>query len=213
MIGDSTRVGSLVTMPDSRRGRSRSEASRRAILDATRHELAEHGYDRLSIDRIAAAAGAGKQTVYRWYPSKRALVADCLLDSEALGGASPVPDTGDLRRDLREWLRVFFAFAGGPGTAAFVRAATAAAAESDEIAVRFYEQHTSATEAALTARLRQAGAAGREPSRLPVGAAAQALVGAVLYRLLTRQPLTDAFAEELVELLCGGPPAQAVAEK
>ena len=52
-------------MQQSRRGRTRSEEARAAILRATRDELMANGYDKLSIDRVAAAAGTGKQTVYR----------------------------------------------------------------------------------------------------------------------------------------------------
>ncbi|GLY03902.1 MULTISPECIES: TetR/AcrR family transcriptional regulator [Actinoplanes] len=187
-------------MVEVRRGRARSEATRRAILDATRDELTLHGYDKLSIDRIAAAAGAGKQTVYRWYPSKVALVADCLLADRVFDGVAPIADTGDLDHDLRVWLGAFAAQFDRPDTAAFIRAATAAAAESDEVAVRFYEQSTAAAEAALADRLR----AGEQAGQLRPGAAAataQSLIGAMLYRLLTRQPVTAAFAGRLVDAL------------
>ncbi|MEU4155348.1 TetR/AcrR family transcriptional regulator [Actinoplanes sp. NPDC026670] len=191
-------------MVEVRRGRVRNEAVRQAILDATRDELAAHGYDKLSIDRIAAAAGAGKQTVYRWYPSKTQLIADCLLEADVLGPLPALDDSGDLGCDLRAWLRAFTAQLANPGTAAFIRAATAAAAENDEVARRFYERNTSVAEAALTDRLRRGEQAGQlRPGTSSV--AAQALVGAVIYRLLTRQPVTTGFADDLVDAICGKP--------
>lgn len=191
-------------MVEVRRGRVRNEAVRQAILDATRDELAAHGYDKLSIDRIAAAAGAGKQTVYRWYPSKTQLIADCLLEADVLGPLPALDDSGDLGCDLRAWLRAFTAQLENPGTAAFIRAATAAAAENDEVARRFYERNTSVAEAALTDRLRRGEQAGQlRPGTSSV--AAQALVGAVIYRLLTRQPVTTGFADDLVDAICGNP--------
>jgi len=191
-------------MPEARRGRARSESARRAILEATRDELAHHGYDKLSIDRIAAAAGAGKQTVYRWYPSKSALVAECILDGYVALGTIPIPDTGDIRRDLRDWLRAFADHAGQPPAASLLRAATAAAADNDEVAARFYERVTAAAEATLTARLRAAEHAGQLRTGAPATAAAQALIGGVLYRLLVHQPLTHGFADDLADVMLGG---------
>jgi AcrR family transcriptional regulator len=188
-------------MSDTRRGRTRSEAVRRAVLEATRDELAAHGYDKLSIDRIAAAAGAGKQTVYRWYPSKSALVAECVLDGYGFPATTPVPNTGVVRRDLRDWLEGFADHLAEPQSAALIRASTAAAAESDDVARRFYDHVTAASEDALTARLRDAAPAARPASAT---AAAEALVGAMLYRLLVRQPATPEFLDSLVDTVLSG---------
>jgi AcrR family transcriptional regulator len=187
-----------------RRGRTRSEAARAAILRATREELIASGYDKLSVDRIAAAAGAGKQTVYRWYPAKSALVADCILGGYLLTDLGEVPDTGDVQLDLRDWLRAFAGNAGQPQTALLMRAAAAAAAESDEVAERLYQHVTAVAEAALAARLSAAGAAGQLPGGASAAALlAQALIGAVVYRLLTRLPLSAALADDLLAAVCG----------
>jgi len=59
--------------------------------------LAEVGYDRLTIDAVAARARAGKPTIYRRWPGKAELVVDAL---NSLKGASTVPATGSLREDL-----------------------------------------------------------------------------------------------------------------
>lgn len=53
--------------PDSSR---RSDRSRRAILDAALALVTEVGYRRTTIEGIAARAGVGKQTIYRWWPSR-----------------------------------------------------------------------------------------------------------------------------------------------
>jgi AcrR family transcriptional regulator len=182
-----------------RRGRTRSETARAAILRATRDELIASGYDKLSVDRIASAAGTGKQTIYRWYPAKSALVADCILGGYLLPGLAEVPDTGDVVADLRTWVRAFAGSAGQPGTAPLIRAAVAAAAESDEVAARLYEHVTRAVEMTLAGRLRAAGLAGQLPAGAPAAAlVSQAIIGAVLYRMLTRLPLTADFADDLI---------------
>ena len=59
-------------------GRPRSDASRDALLDAAYWQTIERGYAQVTPDSIARAAGAGKQTLYRWWPGKAAIVLDAL---------------------------------------------------------------------------------------------------------------------------------------
>ena len=191
-------------MSDSQRGRARSESTRQAILEATRDELAASGYDKLSIDRIATAAGAGKQTVYRWYRSKNELVAECLLEGYVSFRAVVVPDSGEVRGDLRAWLRGFADFLDRTENASLIRACTAAAAESDEVATKFYERVTASNEAALTARLDGAVRRGQLRADTSTAAVAEALIGAMLYRLLVRQAWTDEFINGLLDTVFNG---------
>ena len=78
-------------------GRPRSVRSHQAILKASLDLLAEVGYERMSIEAIAARAGVGKPTIYRRYSSKEELVADAI---ESLREEISIPDTGSLRGDL-----------------------------------------------------------------------------------------------------------------
>jgi AcrR family transcriptional regulator len=82
------------------RQRPRVEGEREAeILDATLHLLVSVGYDRLTMDAVAAQARASKATLYRRWTSKSSLVVDAILRSkEAL--QAPAVDTGNLRDDL-----------------------------------------------------------------------------------------------------------------
>src|SRR5664280_3203110 len=68
-------LSSLVLRPSRRR-----ESSRRATLDAALALLRADGYGAMTIERIAARAGVGKQTIYRWWPSKGAVVFEALLE-------------------------------------------------------------------------------------------------------------------------------------
>ena len=69
-----------------------------AICDATLALLLEVGYDRMSMDAIAARAHASKATIYRRWPGKQELVLDAV---KARGvGLTVAEDTGSLRGDL-----------------------------------------------------------------------------------------------------------------
>jgi AcrR family transcriptional regulator len=71
-----------------------------AILRAALEGLAELGYDRLSMDEIAARARAGKGALYRRWPSKAALVVDAVIAWRDQFAPTSIPDTGSLSGDL-----------------------------------------------------------------------------------------------------------------
>jgi AcrR family transcriptional regulator len=79
-------------------GRPRDASRDEAILAATLTILLERGYNALTIDGVAAAAGVGRPTIYRRWPSKAALAVAALVHSSRL--AIPVRDRGSLRADL-----------------------------------------------------------------------------------------------------------------
>ena len=80
--------------------RPRVEGERESeILDAALVLLCRVGYDRLTMDAVAAEAKASKATLYRRWATKSSLVVDAILRSkEAL--QAPEVDTGSLREDL-----------------------------------------------------------------------------------------------------------------
>lgn len=82
-----------------RTGRPRDPARQDAILQATQDLLADVGYDRLSIESVAARCGTGKTTIYRRWPDKAALVADAVA-AAATHLAQEPSDTGVLRDDM-----------------------------------------------------------------------------------------------------------------
>jgi AcrR family transcriptional regulator len=83
--------------------RRRGEVLIAAIFEATLAELAEVGYSRLAIERIAARAGASKVSLYRRWPSRAELVVGALRHQR--GEPEPAPDTGSLRDDVLTLLR------------------------------------------------------------------------------------------------------------
>jgi AcrR family transcriptional regulator len=73
-----------------------------AILLATLQVIADEGFAGFSVDKVAAAAGVGKATIYRRWPSKEDLI------HEAFGQVVndlPEPDTGSLRGDILAFTR------------------------------------------------------------------------------------------------------------
>jgi AcrR family transcriptional regulator len=76
----------------------RNRHSHAAILDAALGQLRSVGYQRMTIEGVAAQAGVGKATVYRWWSSKAQLVVEALSTS---CDVAPVVATGDLRVDVR----------------------------------------------------------------------------------------------------------------
>jgi len=79
-------------------GRPRSEQARKAILRSTLKLLQHTGFTELTIEAIAADAGVGKATVYRWWPNKGALVVDAFASSTE--HKLHFPDTGSVYRDM-----------------------------------------------------------------------------------------------------------------
>jgi AcrR family transcriptional regulator len=84
--------------------RRRGEELYAAIFEATLAELAEVGYSRLAMERIAARAGASKASLYRRWPNRAELVIAAL--GHHYGGPEPTPDTGSLREDVLTLLRL-----------------------------------------------------------------------------------------------------------
>lgn len=95
-----------------RHGDQLLDAIHRACLD----ELAENGYERLTMDRVAARARTGKATLYRRWPNKAELVVSTLQHTVPPFG--PPPDLGDLREELLVLLRAAADELGGPTGAA-----------------------------------------------------------------------------------------------
>ena len=86
-----------------RRGRPRDPGVDEAILTAAVDLLAEAGYARLTMDQVAARAGAGKASVYLRWPNKVALVAEAIQHRS--GVVPDIPDTGSLRDDMLAFLK------------------------------------------------------------------------------------------------------------
>jgi AcrR family transcriptional regulator len=187
-----------------RPGRRRSEGSRQAILAAALELTAEVGYGALTVDGIAARAGTGKQTIYRWWPSKD----DVLLEALAVKADLhvPIPDEGSYAADLHAFLTASFDLGRRPQVAGVLRALMARAQIEEAFGQRFRDSFLQRRRDALAVVLDRAAARGELPPHLPRGTAADIVFGVIWYRLLaTRQPLDGRLAGELVSTLAVPP--------
>ncbi len=176
-------------------GRRRNDAAQDAILDATFRLLSNPGTEGLTIDAIAAEAGVGRQTIYRWWPSKGAVVADALVRHARV--AVPDRDTGSFTGDLEAFLVDSFAGLENEDLASMLRQIVAAA-QQDEHVAQVLTGFTAVRRAALRAILER----GRDARELAPDADLDLLVdmayGVLYYRLLVgHAPLDEKAARSL----------------
>lgn len=178
------------------RGRPRSERARQAVLEAASEGVRTVGYERLTIEGIAERAGVGRQTIYRWWRSKAAILAEAALAGFVTLAAPPPPT--DTPGGVAMWLRDMTRLLSDPENAALVRALTAAAASDAADSKALYEAFTRTAHSQLVGMLSDATAAGVVRDDVDLGTAADALIGALLYRVLTRQDVPADYAASLL---------------
>ncbi|MCG5216914.1 TetR/AcrR family transcriptional regulator [Streptosporangium sp. KLBMP 9127] len=179
----------------------RSERSRRAVLDAARELVSELGYAKVTIEAIAARAGVGKQTIYRWWPSKGAVIFDSILAlSEGAEGVR-LPDTGDLEADLKAVMRATVAEFADPVFEAPIRALTIEIISDPALAALYREKLAGPIDEAKKERLRSAQRAGRLAADLDLDLVLEVLYAPLHQRWLHRSgPLTPEYADALVDI-------------
>jgi AcrR family transcriptional regulator len=185
----------------------RSENSRRAVLTATFDLLQELSYPRLTIEAIATRAGVGKQTIYRWWPSKAAVLFDAflLLSEDSDAGAPELPDTGDLHEDLTFVLKATAAELNEPRLAEPMRALATEIAHDAALAQTYRERLDGPLREAKRQRLRSAQDSGELAEDVDLDVAIDILWGPILNRWLQHGgPLSDAYIEQLVHTALSG---------
>jgi AcrR family transcriptional regulator len=179
----------------------RNQRSRQAILTATADLLGEVGYTKLTVEAIAARAGAGKQTIYRWWPDKGAVVLDAYLALVGADGELTFPDRGDLEADLRLVLGSTVDSLADPVFERRYRALLAAIQDDPELAAALLDRLLKPWLAATRKRLRTAQRAGQLRNDLDLEVAAELLYGPVYYRWLLRTgPITREYLDAVVAM-------------
>ena len=161
----------------------RSQRAHRAILEAAYELALDRGPAKVTIDAIAARAGVGKQTIYRWWPSKGALLLDVLAD--AVGAVSEMPDTGDVVADLTTQMTAVTDLFRSD-FARFYTGLIAEAQADDAVARGLAEQLVDRAEGPRRQRLEKAQRDGQIRADVDIAAAVEALYAPLYYRLLLR---------------------------
>jgi len=193
-------VISQLRVPRPRGGRTRDESRDAAILQAAGDLLAEVGYEHLTMDAVAARAGAGKATLYRRWPSKSELIADAVAScAPTSGDAEALPDTGSLRGDL-------LALAAGRRAHADTRelrimVGLLAAVPHDPALAAIVAQRFLAPQRRLLARVfTQAVERGEVPAGRDVDVLAKVAPAIVFHRVMVEGGrVDDAFVLELID--------------
>ncbi len=178
-------------------GRPRSEHARQAILRSTLKLLQHTGFPDLTIEAIAADAGVGKATVYRWWPTKGALVVDTFASHTE--GKLHFPDTGSVYQDVSLQMNQFLGILRT--RRGRIVAALLGAGQSDpELLKAFRERFLRPRRQEAYKTLRRGIERGELPANLDLDLVLDILYGAIYMRFLIRH---DELSETYVRHVCG----------
>lgn len=193
-----TRDGSAAGRRHHGNRHGRSEDARRAVLQAADDLLVKRGFAGVTVEGIAAAAGVGKQTIYRWWTSKTDILLDAFLE-DAAEDLTAV-DHGELGRDLREHLAKLARFLREDHAGAVFRALIGHAQHDPQFAATLRARYLDDQRRRDLLPLHRAAARGDLPPDFDAPAAVDRLVGPIYHRvLITGDPVDDEFINSVVE--------------
>lgn len=182
-------------------GRPRSDRAHQALLAATRTLVIQHGYDRVTIEMIAGAAGTGRQTIYRRWPGKAELVLDAFV-SHARSEVDEPAAAGSCEQAVTRFLERTFLALEETGPA--LRSLMAHAQHDSGFRQLFLDRFIEVRRNSLRQLLRQRADRGELPADAAIETAVSALYGALWYRLLLGEPLDHFYAQQLATLIVNG---------
>jgi AcrR family transcriptional regulator len=181
---------------------NRNEQSRRAILDASISMIGELGYDNISIEAIARQAGVSKQTIYRWWPSKGAVILEAA--TESLGTVVAIPDTGDIVADIRTQLTGILELITTTGFGPAYQGLIAAGQSDPGLLRALFEQIIEPNIADFGARTALAQERGEMRGDADWRTLRDLLYGVVEYRLVHAMPLEPGYIDGVLEIVFQG---------
>lgn len=183
-------------------GRPRSDRAHRAILDAARAELVEHGFSRFRLEHVATRAGVGKATIYRRWPSKEALAQELLAELAAPHIA--VADVGDTRAELRACVATAMHAVADTPFGAVIRALLSQIAMNPDLGDPFRATVVRARRDEVGRVVVRGISRGDLRPDADVDVATELLVGPVYFRLMFGGELSDAFADRIADAVLRG---------
>lgn len=193
-------MAATVDRPSPRRPGGRTARVRAQILAATAELVARDGIAGFRYEEVAELAGVHKTSVYRNWPDREELVVEALL--QYADDVGSVGDSGELRRDLVDFLMTIAEGLGRP-IARALALATQATSESPAVrraATRILEERA----AALRRRVDLAIDRGELP---PVDTSLLGeMISGPVHLIVSRglRPFTRADAERIVDVVLAG---------
>jgi len=184
--------------------RPRSEKIRQSVLAAMRRALAAEGYEAVTIEGLAAEAEVSKQTIYRWWPSKAAILGEALLEGALPGAADPVPATADLSADLRAWFTAVSDGLAQPEGLAVARALIAVTTADPALGAALNERFAGPIAAGIVERIDTARAAGDVRADVDATVLAEQFIAVASYEALLGRPLDRDRVEAVVGIVLRG---------
>ncbi|PYV47823.1 MAG: TetR family transcriptional regulator [Acidobacteria bacterium] len=174
-------------------GRPRSEKARKAVIRSTLSLLNRTGFHELSIEAVAAHAGVGKATVYRWWSNKAELVIDAFVSAveKELRFPSAGPVLESLHVQMRRWAVIFRSPLGQ-----IVATVIGAGQSEPEILEAFRSHWVEPRRVEARRLLRQAMSDGEIRADIDPDTALDLLYGPLYIRLLLKHaPLDEDFVD------------------
>ena len=173
--------------------------SRQAVLSAAAELLAELGFGRVTIEAVASRSGVARTTIYRHWPDLHHLLAEAL---ESVMDPCIEADTGSLRGDLTISLSGL-ARTLTTSAAAGVLTSMIDAAERDPRIADLQRTFTQERRKATRTAIERAVARGEIAADVDVHVEASLIAGPLFYRrIVSREPLSDAFVAKIVATTC-----------
>jgi len=183
--------------------RRRSPRSHAAVLKAAARLVGRRGYANTAIEEIAAAAGVGKQTIYRWWPNKAALFI------EVYGQLVPrdlvAEDTGSIAGDLDSLLRQLSRLYVDTPAGSILSGLIAEAQTDPALALQLSDAYVAPRRIIVRSILERAATRGEIRPQADPDFASDLFSGAVWFRLLLGKRHLDAkFRRRLIDALLSG---------
>jgi AcrR family transcriptional regulator len=195
-------ASSAINEPVRGRGRPRDEEVRKKILNSAASLLESRSFSEITVNAIAEHAGAGKATIYRWWPNKAAVLIEAFR--VAVARDLPFPNSGSLINDLRQQLLQFAQIISGSRGRTF--SGFIAAAQTDpDVAEAFRRMWIAPRRAETKKALERYRRTGDVSPEADLDAVLEILFGPLYYRLLFAWgPVNEAYIDKLLNTALRG---------
>ena len=193
MDGESTQQQKSARLP----GRPRSTQVHEAILQSALQLLAESGYERMSIEAVAAHAGVGKTTIYRRWNSKEELAVDALASVKP---RQEVPDSGNVREDILLWVETFVSNAQAPFERQMLSLLLGTLSNNPPLAERYWSKYAAPIYETLTEVLKRGQERGEIRRDIDLNVLLDVLTGTIFYQLFLK-PVSESVLSDFKHAL------------